>query len=62
MPVKRGQKGVEQEMHRFKAGELHSGSPNGPVVTSRQQAIAIALRAAGMPKPKGKGKRPRMFG
>lgn len=27
----------------FKAGTLHSGSKNGPKVTSRKQAIAIAL-------------------
>lgn len=26
MPVKKGQKGVEQEMAKFKAGTLHSGS------------------------------------
>ena len=30
-------------MHEFKAGTLHSGSARGPRVTSRQQAIAIAL-------------------
>lgn len=59
MPVKRGKKGVEQEMRTFAAGELHSGSPKGPVVTNRQQAIAIAMRAAGMPKPK---KKRTMFG
>ena len=30
-------------MHEFKAGTLHSGSAKGPKVTSRKQAIAIAL-------------------
>ena len=49
MPVARGQKGVEQEMHRFKQGKLHSGK-SGKVVTSRKQAIAIALNEAGMSK------------
>lgn len=29
-------------MSRFKRGELHSGK-NGPVVTSKAQAVAIAL-------------------
>ena len=30
-------------MHEFKAGTLHSGSARGPRVTSRRQAVAIAL-------------------
>lgn len=49
---------VHQEMHKFKHGTLHSGSAKGPVVTDRQQAIAIALNEAGLSnKPPGKGKR-----
>lgn len=48
MPVAKGQKGVAQEMHKFKAGELHSGSPKGPVVTNRKQAVAIAMSEAGL--------------
>jgi hypothetical protein len=36
-------KSVGDEMHRWKEGELHSGSPAGPVVKSQKQAIAIAL-------------------
>ena len=32
-----------QVMHKFKAGELHSGGPGGPVVKNRKQAIAIML-------------------
>jgi len=38
---------VKSEMHKFKAGKLHSGSKKGPLVRSRKQAIAIALHAAG---------------
>lgn len=30
-------------MHKFKHGELHSGSKSGPKVGSRKQAIAIML-------------------
>jgi hypothetical protein len=30
----------------FKAGQLHSGSKKGPLVTNRKQAIAIALSYA----------------
>lgn len=51
MPVARGQKGVRQELHKFKEGELHSGSKKGPLVTNRKQAIAIALNQAGLSKP-----------
>jgi len=34
---------VEKVFSEFKAGKLHSGSKNGPQVTNRKQAIAIAL-------------------
>lgn len=37
---------VHEEMHRFKHGQLHSGSSRGPKVKSRAQAIAIALSEA----------------
>lgn len=37
---------VARTMHEFKAGELHSGSKTGPVVKSRDQAVAIALSQA----------------
>lgn len=50
MPVARGQKGVAQEMHKFKFGDLHSGSKSGPVVTNPKQAVAIAMNEAGLSK------------
>lgn len=50
MPVAKGKKGVETEMHKFKEGELHSGSAHGPIVKSRKQAIAISLKESGMSK------------
>lgn len=56
MPVARGQKGVKQELHKFKQGTLHSGSKSGPVVTNRKQAIAIALSEAGVSKRSRKHK------
>jgi hypothetical protein len=34
---------VNKVMHEWKTGTLHSGSKKGPVVTSRKQAIAIAI-------------------
>jgi hypothetical protein len=37
---------IAAELHRYKAGTLHSGSPKGPVVRSRGQALAIALSEA----------------
>lgn len=41
-------------MKEYKAGKLHSGSKKGPVVKSRQQAVAIAMSESGMKKPKKK--------
>jgi hypothetical protein len=43
----------KQVFDEFKNGTLNSGSPKGPKVTDRKQAIAIALSEA---KPK-KGKK-----
>jgi hypothetical protein len=54
---------VKDEMHKFKQGELHSGSSKGKIVTNRKQAIAISLseaRKAGVdvsPSKKRKKKR-----
>lgn len=38
---------VSKVMREFKSGELHSGSKDGPKVSSRKQAVAIALSEAG---------------
>jgi hypothetical protein len=53
---------AEEVMHKFKEGELHSGSKSGPKVSNRKQAIAIMLsekRAAkaGKSEYKKSGKR-----
>lgn len=41
---------VNQTMHEFKEGDLHSGSKQGPKVKNRKQAVAIALSQAGESK------------
>lgn len=46
----KGEKKIEKVMREFKGGKLHSGSKKGPKVTSRKQAIAIALSEAGRSK------------
>lgn len=43
---KKGKKKIEKVMHEFKEGELHSGSKEGPKVSSRKQAVAVALSEA----------------
>ena len=43
---------ISKVMKEYGAGKLHSGSKKGPSVTSRKQAIAIALSEAGKSKPK----------
>jgi len=41
-------------MRKFYAGELHSGSSKGPVVTDPAQAKAIAMNVSGQSKRKKK--------
>lgn len=50
--MRRGRDKVEKVMSEYKHGELHSGSKKGPKVTSRKQAIAIAMSEAGIPRKK----------
>jgi len=45
---------IGKVMTEYKAGKLHSGSKKGPTVTSRKQAVAIAMSEAKMPKKKAK--------
>lgn len=50
---RKGRNKLKAVMREYGAGELHSGSKRGPVVTSRKQAIAIGLseqRKAGRKK------------
>jgi len=49
-------KKVSKVMSEYKKGKLHSGSKTGPKVTSRKQAVAIAMSEAGMSKKKKRKK------
>ncbi len=49
----------DEVMHKYKHGQLHSGSKGGPKVKNRKQAIAIMLsekRQAGAGKSEYKSK------
>ena len=43
---------MQEEMHKFKHGTLHSGRKRGPIVKSREQAQAIALSESGQSRRK----------
>ncbi len=42
----KGDAKISKVMSEYKRGQLHSGSKRGPKVTSRPQAIAIALNSS----------------
>ena len=46
------EKKISKVMREYGAGKLHSGSKKGPKVTSRKQAVAIAMSEAGMSRKK----------
>jgi hypothetical protein len=55
--TKKQQKKIGKVMEEYKGGKLKSGKPGpgkGPKVKSRKQAVAIALREAGVKKKGGK--------
>lgn len=57
--TKRGKRNkVHKTMREFKEGSLRSGSKTGPKVTSRKQALAIALAQSGQSRKK-KGRKAR---
>ena len=45
---------MQKVMGEFKRGSLHSGSKKGPKVTSRKQAIAIAMSEQQRAKSRGR--------
>ena len=47
---------IGKVMGEYKSGTLHSGSKSGPVVTSKKQAVAIAMSEANMAKKNTKKK------
>ena len=52
MKMAEAAKKIEKVMGEYGKGKLHSGSKKGPVVKSKDQALAIALRSAGVKKKK----------
>ena len=49
---KKEKKKVKKVMDEFKEKKLHSGSKKGPLVKSRDQAIAIGMSEAGLSRNK----------
>ena len=45
---------MQKVMGEYKRGTLHSGSKKGPKVTSRKQAVAIAMSEQRRAKARGK--------
>ena len=56
MKKTKAQTKISKVMKEYGAGMLHSGSKKGPAVTSKKQAISIALSEASMSKPMKKKK------
>ncbi len=56
-PKKKKRAVMKHEMEKFEEGKLHSGSKKGPVVTSKDQALAISLSESGQSKKKSKKKK-----
>lgn len=57
MPVGKGKETVKDVMGKFEKGTLKSGKKGpgkGPKVTSKKQAVAIAMSESGMSKKKKK--------
>jgi hypothetical protein len=52
MKMTKAEKKIGKVMSEYGKGKLHSGSKKGPVVKNPSQAIAIALRSAGVKKKK----------
>ena len=52
MKMTKAEKKIGKVMGEYGKGKLHSGSKKGPVVKSKDQALAIALRSAGVKKKK----------
>jgi Family of unknown function (DUF6496) len=50
-------KKVSKVIHEFEEGKLRSGSKKGPVVTSKEQALAIGYSEAKEAKKKKKKKK-----